>query len=273
MKTTAKKRMLISSVAMLLVAMIALGTATFAWFTQTTEATADGIYAKAAKASSLQVSKNDRSWKSTITYTQGTADAPKSMLPASSSDGLKWATAVSNNATTGVVDLTKSKSVVTPQEANASYVFKNELNVKNAGTSGSVTGITITFTMSSSATEYAYVALVPKAITGGTDGDGDAIVCKTPDGTFGSDTIYSDDNTAYCPLTVGGTDTAPTFAVASATIEPKTSTTITVPDLVAGSSAYYDLYIWFEGQDKDCIDANVGQTIDNLTFTVNGTPA
>ena len=38
-----RKRLLISSIAMLLVAMLALGTATFAWFTQNTTATASGI--------------------------------------------------------------------------------------------------------------------------------------------------------------------------------------------------------------------------------------
>ena len=38
-----KKRALISSVAMLLVAIIALGTATFAWFTQNTQASADEL--------------------------------------------------------------------------------------------------------------------------------------------------------------------------------------------------------------------------------------
>ena len=41
MKTSSKRRVLISSVAMLLVAMLALGTATYAWFTVDTKATAD----------------------------------------------------------------------------------------------------------------------------------------------------------------------------------------------------------------------------------------
>lgn len=51
MKTTSRKRLLISSVAMLLVAMLALGTATFAWFTQNTSATANEFSAKTVKAS------------------------------------------------------------------------------------------------------------------------------------------------------------------------------------------------------------------------------
>ena len=60
MKTTSRKRLLISSVAMLLVAMLALGTATFAWFTQSTTATANGINVKTIKSSELVISKLDK---------------------------------------------------------------------------------------------------------------------------------------------------------------------------------------------------------------------
>ena len=52
-----KKRALISSVAMLLVAIIALGTATFAWFTSSTTAKANGIKVQTIKSSELVISK------------------------------------------------------------------------------------------------------------------------------------------------------------------------------------------------------------------------
>lgn len=50
-----KKRALISSVAMLLVAMIALGTATFAWFTSRPDANATGLTIKATAANGLVI--------------------------------------------------------------------------------------------------------------------------------------------------------------------------------------------------------------------------
>lgn len=53
--TTSRKKMLLSSVAMLLVAMMALGTATFAWFTQNTTVTANGLDAKAAASSGIKI--------------------------------------------------------------------------------------------------------------------------------------------------------------------------------------------------------------------------
>ncbi len=50
-----RKRALISSVAMLLVAMIALGTATFAWFTSNPNATASGLTLKATASKGLVI--------------------------------------------------------------------------------------------------------------------------------------------------------------------------------------------------------------------------
>ena len=68
MKTTSRKRLLISSVAMLLVAMLALGTATFAWFTQNTSATANEFSAKTVKASELKLSSESIDWTDTLNY-------------------------------------------------------------------------------------------------------------------------------------------------------------------------------------------------------------
>lgn len=53
MKTTSRKRLLISSVAMLLVAMLALGTATFIWFSTSTTAKANNFKVKTIQASNL----------------------------------------------------------------------------------------------------------------------------------------------------------------------------------------------------------------------------
>lgn len=55
-----RKRALISSVAMLLVAMIALGTATFAWFTSNPNATATGLQLKATAAKGLVIQTESR---------------------------------------------------------------------------------------------------------------------------------------------------------------------------------------------------------------------
>ncbi|MBQ7133699.1 MAG: hypothetical protein IJO20_04305 [Ruminococcus sp.] len=53
--TTFRKKALLSSVAMLLVALVALGSATFAWFTTNPQVSADGLTLKATASAGLQI--------------------------------------------------------------------------------------------------------------------------------------------------------------------------------------------------------------------------
>lgn len=251
--TKFRKRALLSSVAMLLVAILALGSATFAWFTQNTAATADGIYAKTVKASTLLISKANHSWATSVTYSQGSSSSSQIMFPASSGDGSAWFEATSDNETTGAVKAGTIKAV-TPAGTNAKFVYAEELNVKNGGDTGSpaINNITISWTWPTDTADYARIALVECS-------DAGAIT-----GTFTS-SVYAQNNRAYQGLTAtSGTGAA---------ITPSTSTSVSVGSLNAGQAKYYKLFVWFEGQDTACIDSNAGQTFQGLTFTVTGTPA
>lgn len=251
MKTTSRKRLLISSVAMLLVAMLALGTATFAWFTQDTRSYADKINVRTSKVSSLVLSKSDRTnWQSHIEY-----DVDRIMFPASSSNGSKWFYANASDALSGEVDNESIKDAQAPGTTTADYVFINELNIKNAG-AVKVTDVKIKFNLQGENSDYARVALVPIGV------DGSA---TTTDGTFGTGTVYGKKATPYQPISSLAGDLG-------ASITPSTTYEVSVPDLDVDKAAYYALYVWFEGQDVDCKDANSGQKIPNLVFDVEGTP-
>lgn len=251
MKTTSRKRLLISSVAMLLVAMLALGTATFAWFTQDTRSYADKINVRTSKVSSLVLSKSDRTnWQSHIEY-----DVDRIMFPASSSNGSEWFYANASDALSGAVDNASIKDAQAPGTTTADYVFINELNIKNAG-AVKVTDVKIKFNLQGENSDYARVALVPIGV------DGSA---TTTDGTFGTGTVYGKKATPYQPISSLAGDLG-------ASITPSTTYEVSVPDLDVDKAAYYALYVWFEGQDVDCKDANSGQKIPNLVFDVEGTP-
>lgn len=71
MKANSRKRVLISSVAMLLVAMVALGTSTFAWFTQSPTANASGLVLKATAAKGLKVLSESQGDGRNTNYTVG----------------------------------------------------------------------------------------------------------------------------------------------------------------------------------------------------------
>lgn len=67
-QVTTRKRALISSVAMLLVAILALGTATYAWFVNVREATVDGIEIDVVAPEGLLISKDGTDWATRLTY-------------------------------------------------------------------------------------------------------------------------------------------------------------------------------------------------------------
>jgi ribosomal protein L18 len=75
MKTTKRSKMLLSSIAMLLVALVALGSATFAWYFTNAQVTANGTTAKAAASSGLVIRKTTSdTWAQAITYTSNGTD-------------------------------------------------------------------------------------------------------------------------------------------------------------------------------------------------------
>ena len=260
-----RKRLLISSIAMLLVAMLALGTATFAWFTQNTTATASGISVRTSKTSSLLISDDTQEYASSFTY----QDVQPVMLPSSSIDGSHWFytyATKSDNFGSG----SNTISAIPNSPANK-YVFVDQLNIKNDG-DVTVGEITITVGNWSTSTTYLNMALVPVA-TKTTGGDTDMTADQ-----FRSN-IYSDSASGYYPVTAAGALQAEpaegaedTRTKITPTAKTASSWTINVADLAANAEAHYNLFIWFEGQDEQCYDNNAGQGISGMTFTVTGTP-
>lgn len=259
MKTNSRKRLLVSSVAMLLVAMLALGTATYAWFTQNTSATADGITVRTSKTSSLKISDDNRDYDTSFTYT----DVKSVMLPASSINGKNWYSTVADDDT-GVSTATPTSITLDTSgnvNQNNKYVFVDQLNIQNAG-EVAVKDIKITMANFNSH-NYLRVALVPVNAKG---------QCLEVDATAFKGNVYAADATAYNPIKADGTYSTQT-ADKITPIAAGSTKVITVADpLPAGNELHYNLYVWFEGQDPDCKDANAGTGVSNLQFTVEGTP-
>lgn len=70
MKTTKRSKMLLSSIAMLLVALVALGSASFAWYVSNSYVTASKTEAAASTADGLVIRKTTSdTWAQSITYT------------------------------------------------------------------------------------------------------------------------------------------------------------------------------------------------------------
>lgn len=260
MKTTSRKRLLISSVAMLLVAMLALGTATFAWFTTSTNPYADNFSAKTTKQSTLLLSDNTRTgWTSHLDYNVGN----KTMYPASG-NGTSWVKGTASNSLTGDID-TNTLQAVAPSAAAGviptDYLFAQELNLKNNGTAD-IKDVAIDFYLNTdtnnASAEYARVALVP--IKGTATGADDFVAL--------GNNVYSTTAKTYKPII--NTDGAEGAQISTKTtfhVDVTTGNEVMKPNEVK----YYKLYVWFEGQDEKCVDALSGQEIPGLRFDVSST--
>lgn len=252
MKAKSRKRLLISSIAMLLVAMLALGTATFAWFTTSTTSRANGIGVKTIKSSKLEISKLNKVWGTTVDY----QTANRVLLPVSSANGNTW---IKANAASPEEFKAASGSGTT---AAAQDYFVNQLNVRNSG-EADVENAQVTFTINNQVkAEYIRVALVPVT-------DADTNTDSIPTVATASDftgNIYDTQGETYKALTN-------TSLAESGDITAKNSLTLALGNagaIAAGATYYYNLYVWFEGQDVDCKDANAGASIGDIQFTVTG---
>ena len=256
-KKSFRKKALLSSVSMLMVATVAVGSATFAWFTTSTTATADQLSVKTVKASELKISDDTHDWTDQLHYNT----VGKVLKPASSADGENWYTAEAAGKTASTA---KAGTIKKLSDLDG-YVFKNQLNVSNAG-GAAVNNVTINFTLGetqqSAGAGYLRLALV-EADKKGTD--------ATITGTF-TDGVYAKAVDTADALT--GTTTTDTTTVAA---KAGSSVSFSVGNLGASGSGseskYFNLYVWFEGQDTDCKDANAGNEMPEITFTVSGETA
>ena len=265
-KKSFRKKALLSSVAMLLVAAVAVGSATFAWFTKSDSATADGIYVKTIRGSSIELSDSSKTWTSQLHYNAGSSGDSNflKLLPASTIDGSTWVHAHSASQTVSAEnlkgDIEKVANVDYYDKAhptNTTHLFKQMLNVRNASSddANAYENVNISLKSVNVIKSYGRIALVPCSAAGVNNYGGK---------TF-KDFVFSSDGEETTGLGESGKDSAP--------YNPKnlssSNVLYTIPKLGGTTDTFYfNLYIWFEGQDKQCVDAQVGQTIDNLEFDV-----
>ncbi len=257
MRKNSKKRVLLSSVAMLMVAAVSLGSATYAWFTASTSVTAEGINVRTSKTSKLEISDDSRAYSSSGFVYEGFKNV---MVPSSSYTGLDWFT----GSAVSSVSYASNGKFTKITDNTTSYVYKDQLNIKNAG-EVNIKNIEIEMVNLPAADTCGYlrVALVPVAAKV----DGGDLTMKQADFR---DNIYGQTtagvNATYKPVMSES-------VISEAPFTPKQNTKITVSgELAPNAELHYNLFVWFEGQDAKCLDANTGQGVSNLSFKVTGTP-
>lgn len=166
MKTTKRSKMLLSSIAMLLVALVALGSATFAWYAIQRNVWADTVNVKAASADGLVISLDNTNWSQDVDLekmgTTGASGSPvvlnpaKLTLGATGVTGCQYAEGASASASTKTGEYT---SVTPASNGLGTYYVMDEIYVKsNSAKAGSVqASVTATGTTADSFIHFALV--------------------------------------------------------------------------------------------------------------------
>ena len=258
MKANSRRRVLISSVAMLLVAIVALGTSTYAWFTNATTAKANGISvtANAAKGLQIRTEAGDDKWGTnqtwatpqnfdntisplSVPYTEGSA-MPKAYY--ASQAGVDGAWSEENAAVATYEFVEKSFDAPTSYVNSDDYYLSYMVDARVIGDS----------------TGGSYELSAQIAYTGtGDDPLKDVIRIAVTDNEGVVYGVYGDEAVNAI------TSTKPDIAATASAV--KSSFTC---GTVSSTARTLYVYIWIEGQDAECIDEVMSATGSyNITFS------
>ena len=271
--TKFRKRALLSSVAMLLVAIVALGSATFAWFSVRPDAQASGLVAATTKASSLQIKElYSDDWASEITFDANNY-SPGNLNPVTF-NGTLWRTASAEAYDSSYAKQASDLSTVTLPAANSTYAAWSTVYVKYGEYVNDTTkekDLTLTIAApsntggnDSNALSFIRVAVVPAAIASG--GSDDSIALGSSAFIFGQ-TLNGDFSADPTQWIHGASASSASTTTSAAT--STFGTAATLGNMINGKIYGFYVYAYYEGTDPDCKDSKAGQTLNNFTFTFN----
>lgn len=250
MKQTSRKKVLVSSAAMLMVATVSLGSATFAWFTQQPTASASNISISTNKSSGIVVKTEDASDYSTDSkWNDNRLNVklnPASVLMTGTATDNKWYSAPKAKADGSAISTQEVSNTLAG--VPTSYALKTSFSVKTLDETTSKT-VSCTVNASGGNTVLSYIR-----------------VAVVKDGTVLG--VYSNDGVTTNAVT-GVTANSETLAVP--TEEYTTQTTAFTLGTVSTPQTY-DVYVWLEGQDTDCTDPKATTiTATSIDFTLTDT--
>lgn len=252
MSVKALKRQLIAAIAMVLVATIAMGSSTYAWFAANNEVTATGMNVQAQAESGIVIKGAGDSKFTTI----GTANSTvSSLLPTSTIDLTKWWHALSNeyDDESDKQEAAKYTEVTTNK---GDYVSQHDFTIRAAAADVPVTGVNLA---------VKEVKITTPETVNSTNLD-KAIRVGVKIGT--KFYVYAPSEGADFTLTANYASGATLVEkqAANSTTDIFTLTDNTVPASDTGLTA--SVFVWYEGEDANCKSSNITATIDQLGVTV-----
>lgn len=259
--TTFRKKALLSSVAMLLVALVALGSATFAWFTANPSAEATGLALKTTAASGLVIrTETDTNWSHNAKLDAVQDGVDSNNVPKfKANPEIRDLQPVSQN---------QSNSTFVTTSAAKSSEYDRETDTSKATISaapdGTFYGEKVYFRLSdgSKATENAVINLTGVTITGAAgasmlgcirvavaDMNGNVIATYATNPANANGVLATDGTVGtFTKLEAAAGTKAEQVYAGALTVNSSTTT-----------APYVTVYAYLDGQDKDCFSDNVGE--------------
>lgn len=147
MNSKAIKRQLLAAIAMVLVAAIALGSSTYAWFVQAGSVTAEGMQVNLTSEGGLVIRYVGAGDAWGVTATANMA-GPQNLLPTSTKDMTQWTYAKAASSTKYNMDETSYKVVTDDVIGNTgfkenNYVVMKEFQIRSSNPSIAAKGLTV----------------------------------------------------------------------------------------------------------------------------------
>lgn len=268
--TKFRKRALLSSVAMLLVAIVALGSATFAWFNTQNSAQAQTVKAQTTKGSDIVLSETGGTtaspWTHSLNFAQYTLHNTQQLVPVTTKDFTAWNYVNAADYDTGYATAEYS----TAQKTNQAYLKHSYLYIK----SSKAQTVTVTPNVQSTNPAFVRMAFRPIAtsetVSGHTKTD---FVNGTLPIIWCNEALNDRANSKWNAASQTAADAY--FKTGSSATAQAINTTMTTPLSFTVSSANadkicgYEVYVWEEGTDLDCKDSNANSDV-TITFDVTG---
>ena len=268
--TKSRKKILLSSIAMLLVALVALGSATFAWFTINRSVEAKSMAVTAATADGLELTiDNGAHWGRTKTfsawadagngegtlapvsfqYASGSAVGSTGYYPQDISSAGALTSANFSNASNwqDKTIISSPTAALNNNDAKAADTHFAAYRVGIRSSNAAITDVTMSISYTGATTgTYKAQDFIRFIVVDESDSN-KVVAC------------YGNGATSTYPITktVSGETTTYSVGTTAQGADNPSVTGITAPAKTAAAK-YYTIYAWFEGQDTECDDNHQG---------------
>lgn len=269
MNSKAIRKQLLAAVAMVLVAAVALGSSTYAWFANSNSVEATGMAVNAATEGGIEIAAVTNGAAGDYATIASASMQSISLLPTSTNDTARWVSAVAKVSTdkTAVADtykvispiLSNDVGSITESEVTKNYYVVKTFNIRPTAESLVAKDLKIDeVKVTNSTIQNLSKALRVAVVIGETDP-----IFYAPAGGDDEISVWEKNNTGE-----NGAVTPVYFTTPVTNHDGKTAVNSTLTDAIPYEGVNVKIFLYFEGEDTNLKSENIEKTMETLNITV-----